>query len=341
MENLKKNLILDQVRLFIQANPELRIRGSGGSRGLISTICKEFNLNRSSLYYKPKIDTSDDELEIINLIKEIQLEHPCYGAGRISSALKLDYGKVVNIKRVIRIRRKFNLTAVVPKKKQRVRDRNLPDQSTMTPNHYKTTFNEGCLIDRPNLMWVSDFTYLWIPQLREFLYTSTILDVYTKEVLSTKTSFNHNTDLIISTLNEAISSYGIPSYYHSDQGSEYQSLEFRTTLKHHSIIQSFAKKGSPWENGCQESFYGKFKLELLNPSIYVQQVTNNNSSYIDKTSLSQIQEQINQQMFYYNHRRIHTTIKTYPYRRRLEFDMDKSSTLGNLPNSVPNNVLLK
>lgn len=321
--------------MFIQANPELRIRGSGG---LISTICKEFNLSRSSLYYNSKIDTSEEELCIINLIKEIQSEHPCYGADRISLALKLDYGKIVNIKKVIRIRRKFNLTAVVPKKKQRVRDRNLLDQSIATPNHYKSTFDEGRLISKPNLMWVSDFTYLWIPQLQEFLYTSTILDVYTKEVLSTKTSFNHNTDLIISTLNEAISKYGIPSYYHSDQGSEYQSLEFRTILKHHNIIQSFAKKGSPWENGCQESFYGKFKLELLNPSIYVQQVTNNHNNYINKTSLTQIQEQIKQQMFYHNHRRIHTSIKTYPYLKREEFE---SNTVESVFDKLNDSVLME
>ena len=52
-----------------------------------------------------------------------------------------------------------------------------------------------------------------------------------------------------------------------------------------------SKKSSPWENGFQESFYGKFKLELDHPRCY---------------------EAIALQIYYYNHKRIHTALKMPP-----------------------------
>lgn len=318
---LKKNSILEQVRTLVGDTPICKFK----SKLNITTICKEFKVSRSSLYYKSKLDQSDSDQELIHLITQLQIEHPCYGADRIQLALKLNHGLTVNLKKVIRLRHKLNLTATIRRKKKAVRDRKLDDQSVTTPNHFKTTFEDGNpkLLTKPNQIWVADFTYLWIPQLSQFLYVSTILDAFTREVLAVKTGFNHNTTLILQTLQLAILIYKKPNYFHSDQGSEYQSEEFRAYLKTNNITQSFAAKASPWQNGRQESFYNNFKLELLNPSNYVQQTTqttHNNQSYTAKTSLTQIEDQINNQVFYYNHQRIHTSIRTYPHLKRLEFN---------------------
>jgi putative transposase len=274
------------------------------------------------LYYKSKLDQSDSDKKIIELITQLQLEHPCYGADRIQLALKLSYDLTVNLKKVIRLRHKLDLTATTRKKKQAVRDRKLEDQSTTIPNHFKTTFEDGNpkLLTKPNQIWVADFTYLWLPQLSQFLYISTILDAFTREVLAVKISFNHNQALVLQTLQLAILIYTSPDYFHSDQGSEYQAGEFKAYLKANNIIQSFAAKASPWENGRQESFYNNFKLELQNPSNYVQQTTHSNQSYTAKTTLTQIEDQVNHQIFYYNHQRIHTSIRTYPHLKRLEFN---------------------
>jgi len=53
-----------------------------------------------------------------------------------------------------------------------------------------------------------------------------------------------------------------PDILHSDQGSEYRSYEYFDTLKRYNIAASMSRKSSPWENGAQESFYGKLKFEL-------------------------------------------------------------------------------
>jgi transposase InsO family protein len=138
--------------------------------------------------------------------------------------------------------------------------------------------------------------------------------------LAIKTSFNHNTALVLQTLQLAILIYHSPDYYHTDQGSEYQSEEVKSFLSQNNITQSFAAKASPWENGRQESFYNNFKLELNNPSNYVIRTTGSNQGYKSKTTLTGVEDQIRHQIFYYNHQRIHTSIKTYPYLKRQEFE---------------------
>ena len=97
---------------------------------------------------------------------------------------------------------------------------------------------------------------------------------------------------------DALSKRKKPKILHSDQGSEYKSEDFTNILKSNKIKQSMNKKGSPWQNGMQESFYGKFKLELGHPKCY--------------ETLGELVEAIAHQIYYYNNKRIHTAIKCPP-----------------------------
>ena len=51
--------------------------------------------------------------------------------------------------------------------------------------------------------------------------------------------------------------------FHSDQGSNYTSIEFRKYLKSLNIKQSFSNPGTPYDNSVMESFFGSFKREAL------------------------------------------------------------------------------
>lgn len=59
----------------------------------------------------------------------------------------------------------------------------------------------------------------------------------------------------------------MPQYFHSDQGSEYQSEEHADFLARLGVTVSMSRKGSPWENGRQESFFSHYKLALENKLI--------------------------------------------------------------------------
>ncbi len=132
----------------------------------------------------------------------------------------------------------------------------------------------------------------------KFFYLATIIDCFTKEIISWNLSSKHSAKFIIEALNEAIAIRTAPNIFHSDQGSEYRSKKLSDILKNNQIKFSMSKKSSPWENGFQESFYGKFKLELGHPKSY--------------ETIGELMEVIAIQIHYYNYKRIHTALKMPP-----------------------------
>jgi len=148
----------------------------------------------------------------------------------------------------------------------------------------------------------------------KFLYLATIIDCFTKEIISWNLSSKHSAKFIIEALNEAIAIRKKPRIFHCDQGSEYRSEKLENILKINKIALSMSKKGSPWQNGFQESFYGKFKLELGHPKSY--------------ETVGELMEGIALQIHYYNHKRIHTAIKMPPAVFYQRFQMNNFRSVG-------------
>jgi transposase InsO family protein len=116
----------------------------------------------------------------------------------------------------------------------------------------------------PHLVWVSDFTYICFHGI--FVYLAAILDLFTGEVLAAQVMTSHSAELVLRPLLAAFLRTGcIPEWFHSDQGSEYVSDEVRKILKLLEVKIFLAPKSSPWHNGSQESFFGRFKVEFGDP----------------------------------------------------------------------------
>ena len=109
-----------------------------------------------------------------------------------------------------------------------------------------------------------------MPQLNsKFVYLATVLDAYTREIIGWNFGVRHNSQLVTEALRVALSRRSKPpEIFHSDQGSEYRSKDLNEILIAQNIQASMSAKSSPWQNGKQESFYQKFKLELGHPTIY-------------------------------------------------------------------------
>ncbi len=88
------------------------------------------------------------------------------------------------------------------------------------------------------------------------------MDIYTREIVGWNISIRHTKELVIEALLEAVITQGKPQIVHTDQGSEYKSKEYTQLTNKLGIKISMSKKGSPWENGYQESFYNNFKTDL-------------------------------------------------------------------------------
>jgi putative transposase len=261
-------------------------------------LCELLSINRSSLYLSSKLDLRDQVIKVS--ILETLTKHPFYGYRRVCLDLKL--GK----NRTRRIMRKYGIFPKYRKLKFRApfKQGDLRQPVRLIPNYLKQLKLDKSL-NKPNLVWSVDFTYLWYQT--KFFYVATVIDAYTKEILGKEISTLHNTNLVTRALNNALANNPAPKYHHSDQGSEYTSYEYQALLAKHSIIQSLSTKSSPWQNGYQESFYSQFKLELGSPLGYLSQ--------------AELLVGVYKQLHYYNTQRIHTTIKMTPREFRLKCEL--------------------
>ena len=213
--------------------------------------------------------------------------NPAYGHRRI--ALELGWNK----KKVLRLMKKFGLKPKLRRGKKWQKKGDLG----LLPSGYPNLVSNWCPIE-PDVVWFADFTYIKIRDF--FLYLATVIDGHSKEILGFAISRRHNRKLVKEATLEAVTfRKKLPQIFHSDQGSEYQSEEHLTFLEGMGVLVSMSKKSSPWQNGYQESFYSQFKLEL---------------GKLDHLSEGEIVEKIYQQIYYYNHLRIHTTLKTSPHK---------------------------
>ena len=248
-----------------------------------SVLARKLGVSRSSLYYKSKMDAKDQETR--NDIIDVLLSNPCYGHKRIALELRM------NRKKVLRVMKKYGLE---PRKRKRkfvkIGDIDLP------PAEYSNQISNFCPI-APDVIWCGDFTYIRFKN--NFIYLATIIDVYTREIIGHSISRRHNRFLVKSAVLDAMKKRNrLPEYFHSDQGSEYQSYEHANFLEKLGVKVSMSKKSSPWENPFQESFYSQFKLELGN----INQLEDD----------GHLAESIYRQIYYYNHKRIHTALKMSP-----------------------------
>lgn len=245
-----------------------------------TVLARELGISRASLYYKPKQPEKDWETK--QLIEEALRDNPAYGHKRLAIHLG------INKKRVSRV---MKLYGIKPYRRHGKKYKKNKPVSVIYPNLLLTEYPQY-----ENHIWAGDFTYLkW--QKRTF-YVCTILDLYTKKVIGLSVLTNHSAQLTINALLSALNTNQRPTVFHSDNGSEYNSKDYKTILQNVGIQISRSAPGCPWENGYQESFYDKFKIELGDPNRFSTQ--------------GELIAEIYSQIYYYNNSRIHTTLKMSP-----------------------------
>ena len=255
-----------------------------------TTLAKKLGISRQSLYYQKKRPSLDEEVKW--QIEAVLSDHPAYGHKRIALELKL------NKKRILRVMKKFGI------KPYRQHARALRKQEAEDKAAVENAINIYQLLCpiRPNVVWVSDFTY--IKYRGKFIYVATIMDRYTREIIGIAISRFHDKNLVMEAFMDAEKTTGTaPAYLHSDQGAEYTSDDYKTYVTAKQVILSFTDKASPWQNGFQESFYGKFKVDLGEVNRF--------------ETLGELIEAIHQTVHYYNHKRKHTTLKMSPVEFKL------------------------
>jgi transposase InsO family protein len=257
-----------------------------------TTLARELDISRGSLYYKQK--KPDKDWKVKCLIEEALRDNPAYGHKRLAIHLHM------NKKKVLRVMKLFGIK---PYRRRGKKWRNTKNISTVYPNLLLTTYPQY-----ENHIWTSDFTYLGWKKI--VVYVATVMDLYTKKIIGLTVLTNHSSQLTINSVLSALNGNERPIIFHSDNGREYDSKDFKNILNIIGVKISRSKKGCPWENGYQESFYDKFKVELGDPNRF--------------KTLGELVANIYEVIYYYNHKRIQTRLKMSPVQFAL---MQKSNTI--------------
>ena len=151
--------------------------------------------------------------------------------------------------------------------------------------------------ERPHQLWCADVSFIKFQD--RFWYLSTIEDIKSRQILAVQVSKFHNHQLVLTTLKQAMIRSGkLPDIFHTDQGVEYMAQAVIDFLKDNQVKVSTSDKASPWQNGYQESFFGRFKDEMGDINRF--------------ESVGEFVEAIYGQIHYYNNKRIHRALRMPP-----------------------------
>ena len=248
----------------------------------ITKQCELLGLSRSSLYYKPVVNTSKEAIkEHINKIYE---EIPSYGAIKVYHQLQED-GFNVSLNSVQKYRKELGLKAVLAVK--------APYTSQKAKEHTIYSYKlKDIEITRANQVWSTDITYIKVKG--GFVYLAAIIDWYSKAVLSYRISNTMDSELVMSVLNDALALYPKPEIFNTDQGSQYTSHMHTQRLKDNNIQISMNSTGRSTDNICIERFWRSAKVEKIYLNEY--------------TKVSKLKEDVKEYINFYNHKRFHETL---------------------------------
>lgn len=171
-----------------------------------------------------------------------------------------DIPVIMNLKKIRRLMDKYGLVCPVRKANPYRRMAKALKTNHVADNLLNRKFTEY----GPRKVLLTDITY--IPYNGTFSYLSTILDAYTKQILSYVISDSLEVDFVLETVEKLISKHGIEltkeTLIHSDQGCHYTSTSFIQLINDKELRQSMSRKGNCWDNAPQESFFGHMKDEI-------------------------------------------------------------------------------
>lgn len=118
--------------------------------------------------------------------------------------------------------------------------------------------------DRPNALWVSDFTY--VSTWQGFVYVAFITDVYARRIVGWKVSSSSRTDFVLDALEQALYARRPAEnqlIHHSDRGSQYVSIRYTERLAEAGIEPSVGSVGDSYDNALAETINGLYKAEVI------------------------------------------------------------------------------
>jgi putative transposase len=210
--------------------------------------CQLLALARATAYYQPT-PVSAADLARMRRIDALHLDHPFAGARMLCDLLRRE-GYSIGRRHVSTLMTRMGIEAVYRK----------PHTSQRHPAHKVYPYLLRQLeITRPNHVWAADIPD--IPMQRGFVYVFAVLDWASRRVLAWRLSNTLTTDFCTEAVQEAVTNYGAPTIFNTDQGCQFTSLEFTGILNAHGIQISMDGTGCWRDNVLVERLWKSITYE--------------------------------------------------------------------------------
>lgn len=235
----------------------------------VTMLCEIAGVSRSGYYNwvaskEKRIEKEEQDRADFELILAAYT-HSGYDKGAQGIYMRLLHMEppvVMNVKKIRRLMKKYGLICEIRKANPYRRMAKAIKTNNVADNLVKRQFEAY----GPRMVLLTDITY--IPYSGVFAYLSTIIDAFTKQVLSYVLSESLEVDFVLETVNLMIEKHGMAltteTIIHSDQGCHYTSCSFIQLVKDKGLRQSMSRRGNCWDNAPQESFFGRMKDHIKN-----------------------------------------------------------------------------
>jgi transposase InsO family protein len=187
-----------------------------------------------------------------------QANHQVYGAEKVWRQLNRE-GVAVARCTVERLMRQLGLQGVRRGKAVRT---TIPDPKAPCP---LDRVNRQFRADRPNQLWVSDFTY--VSTWQGWVYVAFVIDVFSRRIVGWRQSSSMHTEFVLDALEQALydrkPSEDDGLVHHSDRGSQYLSIRYSERLAEAGIEPSVGSRGDSYDNALAETINGLYKAEVI------------------------------------------------------------------------------
>ena len=229
----------------------------------IRLMCRLLDVSSSGFHAwakRPRSKRAIEDAEVTTLIRAAHAaSHGTYGAPRIHAELGcqgIDAGR----KRIARLMRNAGLAGV---SRRRFVTTTVRGDGRQAPDLVARKFSA----ERPDMLWVADITY--VPTWTGFLFLAIVLDAFSRKVIGWSCAATLHTEVVLNAMNMALAQRKPKDViHHSDQGTQYTSIEFGKRCREAGVRPSMGSVGDAYDNAMAESFFATLECELLDRTTF-------------------------------------------------------------------------
>ena len=224
----------------------------------VDWLCTVFDITRSC-YYSHRLRRRTPDVERLRLrsrVNELFTQSRSAAGSRSIVSMMQEDGEQIGRFKVRGLMRELELVSKQP-------GSHAYKQATVERPDIPNILNREFDVPAPNQVWCGDITYIWAQG--KWHYLAVVLDLYARRIVGWALSIKPDADLVIKALDMAYEQRGRPQglLFHSDQGAQYGSRQFRQRLWRYRMRQSMSRRGNCWDNAPMERVFRSLKTEWI------------------------------------------------------------------------------